>query len=332
MRTFPRSILTAVIFTLCATVNATARGGDEKQLVIFSAIPDRSNETLTIRGVNLGDRAAFVYFEDQPMTILSATDQEVVVHLPAALPDGTYLVTVTRGKSTLARGAFSVALMTTRSGLAGPAGPAGPPGAPGAAGPQGSAGSTGAAGPAGTQGPAGSVGSPGPAGPQGPAGVVGAAGPAGPQGPAGAVGAAGPVGPSGATGAAGPVGPAGATGATGSAGPVGPAGPMGSMGPMGLSGPAGPQGPAGVSGYEVVSALSPVVPVGQFALYTATASCPAGKHAIAGGYEAFGGGRLMVPYASLPSTLQTWRVSLRNPDVTDQANVSVRVYVICASD
>ncbi|CAN5737515.1 hypothetical protein BH18ACI5_BH18ACI5_20180 [soil metagenome] len=275
MRRLTPSILTAVLFTLCATVTATAGGGDEKQLVIFSAIPDRGNETLTIRGVNLGDRAAFVYFEELPMTILSASDQEVVVHLPAATPDGTYLLTVTRGKSTQARGAFSVALASASSGLAGPAGPAGPPGAPG------------------------------PGGPQGPAGVTGAAGPAGPMG------AAGPVGPS---------GPAGA---------IGPAGPMGPLGP---NGPAGPQGPAGVSGYEVVSELSPVVPVGQFALYTATASCPAGKHAIAGGYEAFGGGRLMVPYASLPLTSQTWRVGLRNPEVTDQANVSVRVYVICASN
>ena len=104
---------------------------------------------------------------------------------------------------------------------------------------------------------------------------------------------------------------------------------------MGSSGPAGPQGPAGVSGYEVVSETSPVigsVSVGQFALYSATATCPAGKRAIAGGYEAFGGARLMLPYASMPSTTQTWRVSLRNPDVTDQANVSVRVYVICASN
>jgi hypothetical protein len=104
------------------------------------------------------------------------------------------------------------------------------------------------------------------------------------------------------------------------------------MGPAGLT---GAQGPAGLSGFEVVSTMSPVAGVSSvsgFGLYTAVSSCPAGKHAIAGGYEAFGGATFMPAYASMPSTPQTWRVSLRNPDSAAQANVSVRVYVMCVNN
>lgn len=305
MRRLSRTIFTAVVLALCTTITAGARSGDEKQLVIFSASADRGNETLTIRGVNLGDRTAFVYFEEQPMTILSASDDQVVVYLPAGVPDGTYLVTVTRGKAPQARGVFNVALTTASNGVIGAVGPAGPPGAPG------------------------------PAGPQGAQGLTGPAGPAGGIGPAGPAGAIGPVGPSGSAGAAGPVGPAGPVGAAGPAGAPGSAGPMGPMGPVGPIGPAGPQGPAGVSGYEVVSEVSPIagsISVAGFAGYTATASCPAGKHAIGGGYEAFGGGRFMLPYASLPATPQAWRVNLLNPEAASQTNVSVRVYVVCVNN
>lgn len=108
-------------------------------------------------------------------------------------------------------------------------------------------------------------------GPQGPTGADGAVGP---QGATGADGAAGAQGPTGADGA---VGPQGATGADGA---VGPAGPTGDVGPQGPTGAAG-----GVTGLQFVYAASytQIPPLTNQA--TSTASCPAGKVAIGGGYE-----------------------------------------------
>jgi hypothetical protein len=95
----------------------------------------------------------------------------------------------------------------------------------------------------------------------------------------------------------------------------------------------GPAGPAGVSGFEVVSALSPANPqnVGAFASLTGSASCPAGKIAIAGGYEGMGDAWFMYHYASYPSSPNTWTVSLKNRDSGSKLQVQLRVYVLCAA-
>lgn len=358
-----------LVFVLCAgsiahaqTASSALKKGQPAQLVILSATANRAGETLTIRGLNFGTEAPQVLCETHFMTVISATDSEIVVQLPAAVPDGTYLLTVIRGPSTNDRDVFHMAVQTPTvirgpEGLAGSVGAPGPQGEPGIAGPSGATGATGAvgpsgpigpSGPAGPQGPSGatgaqgetgapgSVGAQGPAGPQGdpgPQGAVGSQGPAGSQGLAGAQGEAGPVGPHGPAGPQGDRGPEGSQGASGPQGIAGPQGPGGLQGPMGLQGPAGPAGPAGpsgVSGYEIVTALSQVVTVAGFGTFAMTATCPAGKHAIAGGYESLGNAYLLTPIASHPFAIDTWRVVLRSPQVAPTPSVQVRVHVVCA--
>jgi hypothetical protein len=68
-------------------------------------------------------------------------------------------------------------------------------------------------------------------------------------------------------------------GQTGAAGPAGPAGPAGATGPQGIQ---GPQGIPGLAAIERI-ASSPVT-VAKQTSGTATATCPAGKVAIAGGF------------------------------------------------
>lgn len=170
------------------------------QLLVLSAYVNHEEHTVTLRGMNFG--RAVVFCETERMTVVSASDTEVVVRVPAGLPDGTYLFTVARGNAEVERGAFHVPLYAPTQGPQGEPGPAGPEGPAGPAGPQGET---------------------GPAGPEGPTGPAGPAGPAGPQGVPGAAGPAGPMGPSGPTG------------------PVGPAGPAGPAGPQGLPGVSGYQ-------------------------------------------------------------------------------------------
>jgi len=75
---------------------------------------------------------------------------------------------------------------------------------------------------------------------------------------------------------------------TGTAGPSGPAGPEGPQGPPGPAGPAGPVGPAGgFSGLEVETMTSGSIAVGGVS--NMIVSCPAGKVAVAGGYDAGSG-------------------------------------------
>jgi hypothetical protein len=173
------------------------------ELVILSTAVDRVNQTLTIHGQGFGPQPPQVWCETYSMTVLSATDSQVVVFLPAALPDGTHLLTVVRGPSENDRASFHAHVGTPGQGPAGAAGPkgdigpAGPKGDTGAAGAKGDTGATGPAGPAGAAGPKGDTGATGPQGVQGAAGLPGAQGPAGPQGLTGPQGLVGPQGPAG---------------------------------------------------------------------------------------------------------------------------------------
>ena len=172
-------LLAIAVFVVAATSLTEAQPGGQRsdqQLVILSAISDRTSETLTIRGLNFGTATPHVFAEQNAMAVLSATATEIVVVLPATVPDGTYLLTVMRGKGAVDRDSFHFTTQSAAQSLAGPAG------ADGAMGPQGPAGAPGPAGPAG---PAGAVGPQGPAGVMGPMGPIGPMGPAGPQGPAG---------------------------------------------------------------------------------------------------------------------------------------------------
>lgn len=108
-------------------------------------------------------------------------------------------------------------------------------------------------------------------------------GPPGPRGERGAVGPQGPAGQQGAQGPAGPPGPAGPVGPPGSQGSIGPRGPEGPQGPQGIQGIQGEQGPPGVAAVERVSATSMLTMNED--TKAASAVCPEGKRAIAGGAE-----------------------------------------------
>ena len=306
-----RTGMAALVLFLSAGVVAHAGTDKDKndknepkgQLMVLAAHLDRAQETLILEGLNFGQQAPTVYCESYEMRVTGSTNRRLVVHFPAAIPDGMYRFTIVSGPSQQDRDVFYVNAATTNS-VEGPQGPPGPTG------PQ------------------------GPAGPEGPAGAQGAAGPAGPAGPAGAVG---PVGPAGAMGPVGPVGPAGPTGATGAMGPAGPAGAQGPAGPAGapgLPGANGTNGTNGISDYEFRSATSvPFVAQQFFGVAPIQVACQIpGNAPIAGGYEILTGDRLTV-VSSLPvrdTTLTGWRVVVRNVFTAGGIAAQVRVHVICA--
>jgi hypothetical protein len=96
--------------------------------------------------------------------------------------------------------------------------------------------------------------------------------PAGPQGPKGDPG---PQGPKGDPGLQGPKGDKGDTGAQG------PKGDQGIQGIQGLKGDKGDTGAAGIGGHQTV--YGPWTAIGANGIATASAACPAGKKALAGG-------------------------------------------------
>ena len=77
----------------------------------------------------------------------------------------------------------------------------------------------------------------------------------------------------------------GPQGPKGDAGAPGAQGQKGDKGDPGIAGPKGDTGAAGVSGYEVVVGKTVFLPVNGGG---ATADCPAGKKAIAGGFSGVG--------------------------------------------
>jgi hypothetical protein len=200
------------------------------QPIITDVSGDLGSNTLTINGVNFGSLSPQITIGaySAPLVVTTATWTHVVATLPAGIPPGSYLLTLTTRKVvTPNRAALGPAdefwVTLGAQGVPGVPGPTGPIGVTGATGPQGIVGPTGPIGPGG---PAGTTGATGAVGPAGPAGPVGAAGPAGPVGPAGPQGATGATG---ATGAQGTQGPQGATGATGATGPQGAAGSGGGV-------------------------------------------------------------------------------------------------------
>ena len=197
----------------------------------------------------------------------------------------------------------------------------GPPGPEGEPGPQG---------PQGLSGPAGDTGPSGPAGATGPVGATGASGPTGPTGTTGETGATGPVGPSGASGPVGPIGPVGPAGASGPSGATGMTGDTGPSGPAGASGPSGPQGMAGISGF--VQITGDPVAVAPMRQVTATANCPDGEVAVAGGFELLNqsgplplGPQVLANYPSGSS----WVVTVSNSGF--RGTMHFRIHVTCAT-
>jgi len=135
MRLLNRTAFTAVVFVLMGTAFAQAQknqsdtltvSNSKEQVVVLNTVVDRVNQTLTIRGLSFGSSAPQVWCETYLMTVISATDTELVVFLPAAVADGTHLLSVIRGPSEKDRGFFNMNVGTPGRGPAGPAGPAGP--------------------------------------------------------------------------------------------------------------------------------------------------------------------------------------------------------------
>src|SRR6266545_2721935 len=142
MRFTTRTFVAALVFVLLGTTLAHAQQKKtllqpltasttttaSDQLVILSATVDRTNQALTVAGIAFGNQAPQVWLETQPMTVTSATSSQLVVFLPAAVPDGTYLLTVQRGTAEKDRDVFNLSIGTPGQGPMGPQGPAGPAG------------------------------------------------------------------------------------------------------------------------------------------------------------------------------------------------------------
>jgi hypothetical protein len=100
-------------------------------------------------------------------------------------------------------------------------------------------------------------------------------------------------------------------------GPAGPAGERGAPGPPGERGATGPAGAPGGTGSapRVVHATGAPVPLSAAGSATATARCPAGSTAIAGGYALRGKGSLrsVAVLADRPRGADAWTVTVSAP-------------------
>lgn len=118
----------------------------------------------------------------------------------------------------------------------------------------------------------------------------------------------------------GPAGPKGDTGATG------PAGPKGDKGDTGATGATGATGSPGLSQVERVSASSAM---DSDSPKTVTATCPAGKSMIAGGYRIIGQAGNIVVDENEPVSNVSW--SARAYEIsTTTSDWLLRTWVICA--
>src|SRR6185436_19036453 len=103
MRLSNRTVFTAIVFVLMGSTLAYAQKKlltplevtqPKGQLVILSTSVDRVNQTLTVQGQGFGAQPPQVWCETFPMTVLSATDTQLVVFRPGGMPDGTHLLTI----------------------------------------------------------------------------------------------------------------------------------------------------------------------------------------------------------------------------------------------
>ena len=111
-------------------------------------------------------------------------------------------------------------------------------------------------------------------------------------------------------------------------GPPGPQGPTGPAGPQGVAGPAGP-----LSGRVLVVAQGSAA---SNNIGSATASCPAGKKVLGGGFQGLTGNTTNVSH-NMPKPLSPpatgfsdteWQVTLYN---ADPFTLSFTVFAICAN-
>jgi collagen triple helix repeat protein/IPT/TIG domain-containing protein len=135
------------------------------EFVINRVEVDDAAGLVGIHGLGFGTDVPLVTLEGTPLTVVSNTNTQIVVNLPAGTVPGTYLLRVIQQVGSGPFGGLSSAAFNATIGEEGPVGPQGP------------------AGPAGPQGVPGPQGPDGPQGPQGAAGPQGPTGPIGPEGP-----------------------------------------------------------------------------------------------------------------------------------------------------
>lgn len=149
------SMLAALVAGALITTSLPGLAGALNAPAIVSVVPQGG--TLQIVGHNFGGGLfPAVTLGGMPLAVVSITPTAIGALLPADVGPGSYLLTLSLGKSSFEE--FWVTIGST--GAQGPVGPAGSPGAMGAtglAGPVGSPGGVGPAGPQGPQGPAGAA-------------------------------------------------------------------------------------------------------------------------------------------------------------------------------
>src|SRR5215510_10786048 len=99
------TVLGSAALIVCASI-VPAAATPQPQLVITSATFDESNNRLVISGQNFSWPASgnshaappVVTLDLLPLTVLSATSTQIVASLSGTFPDGTYLITVSRGQ------------------------------------------------------------------------------------------------------------------------------------------------------------------------------------------------------------------------------------------
>ena len=161
MTALNRMLSVALVFIVSAAAVTHAQDKSAKtQLVVLSTSVDRVSDALTIHGIAFGARPPQVWCETYPMTVLSATDTDIVVYLPPAVHDGTYRLTVLRSgpQSENGLGVFNMTVQTLKEGPRGATGPKGDTGETGAKGDTGAVGATGDTGATGATGAKGDAG------------------------------------------------------------------------------------------------------------------------------------------------------------------------------
>jgi hypothetical protein len=117
-------------------------------------------------------------------------------------------------------------------------------------------------------------------------------------------------------------------GATGPKGATGPIGPAGATGVPGATGAAGATGATGMSGYEVVAGNIGSGSGSGFNIADSTASCPAGKKVVGGGFNTTGNNADVCTVYSEPFGTTGWTV--RTTKLTISA-YSLQARAICVN-
>lgn len=127
-RNLQRVTMTTIV-SLAALLKSTNLAAAPPALAIYSATAKLSENQVVIAGTGFVSAGSgpVVLIEGKAMKVISFTDQEVVAGIPAGLPAGSYVVTLSlaSGKSA------SVTLSIGTTGTAGPKGPRGQKGDPG---------------------------------------------------------------------------------------------------------------------------------------------------------------------------------------------------------